>query len=65
MTHKRFFRTALAGLLVVVAIGAAWMAGARTAQVSGSSVLQPAAVETQWVLPQGELAWDCPGCPPG
>lgn len=69
MTHKRIFRTTLAGLLVVVAIGAAWMAGAQTAEANGAKIntgaLQPAAAETLPVLPQGALAWDCPGCPPG
>lgn len=67
MAHKRIFRFTLAVLLVVVAAGAAWFAGNRTGSLNGGKLgaasLQPAAVETQSILPQGKLAWDCPGCP--
>ncbi len=61
MLNKKIFRFTLALLLVVVAAGAAWMAGSR----SGLARVQPtAAVEAQSNIVQGRFAWDCPGCPP-
>lgn len=61
MLNKKIFRFTLALLLVVVAAGAAWMAGSR----SGLAGVQPtAAVGAQSNIVQGDLAWDCPECPP-
>ncbi len=60
MKHTKIFRFTLALLLVIVAAGAAWMAGSR----SGLGGVQPTAVEAQSNIVQGKFAWDCPGCPP-
>lgn len=67
MAHNRKFRFTLATLLVIVIAGAAWMSAAQSGQADsvkfGGDPLMPTIVETITVLPQGALAWDCPGCP--
>jgi uncharacterized membrane protein len=60
MKRTKIFRFALALMLVVLAVGAAWAAGSK----AGIASLQPTAVAAQANLVQGKLAWDCPGCPP-
>ncbi len=58
MKRTKIFRFALALMLVVLAVGAAWAAGSKV----GIASLQPTAAAANLV--QGKLAWDCPGCPP-
>jgi hypothetical protein len=56
MKRTKIFRFALALMLVVLAVGAAWAAGSKV----GIASLQPTAAAAGANL----VAWDCPGCPP-
>ncbi|MEA5079646.1 MAG: hypothetical protein VB013_13825 [Anaerolineaceae bacterium] len=60
MNRTKIFRFTLALMLVVLAVGAAWAAGSR----NGIGSLQPTVEAAQAIVIKGQLAWDCPGCPP-